>query len=83
MEQAEYAVSGTGSTQCDKILNVLNGADGGWVEMPDLWRASGAFAIHSRVADLRKRGHNIEHRSERVGGIVHSFYRLVAEDVAV
>lgn len=46
-------------SQASKILALLLDRRGQWVPMPDLWRVSGAFAVHSRVADLRKAGHHI------------------------
>jgi hypothetical protein len=36
------------------------------------------FNIHSRIADLRKRGHTIEQDSKVDGRKVKSFYRLVS-----
>lgn len=84
-DQAEFAATGRGSSQCEKIADVLRARCGEWVPMPDLWRASGAFAVHSRISDLRKlHGLRIEHRNERQpDGATHSFYRLLtAEQIA-
>ena len=69
------------ATQSDRILLMLQSRRGEWVDMPCLARVGadndhGFCMVHSRVADLRKRGHTIEHRNERVGGRCHSFYRL-------
>lgn len=75
MTQREH--QGLGDTQCGAILARLEAAGGDWVPMPELARASGAFAVHSRVSDLRSWGHVIEQRSERDGRKVRSFYRLV------
>lgn len=75
MTQREH--QGLGYTQCGAILARLEAAGGDWVPMPELAVASGAFAVHSRVSDLRSWGHVIEQRSERVGRRVLSFYRLV------
>ena len=75
MTQREH--EGLGDTQCGAILARLEAAGGDWVPMPELAQASGAFAVHSRVSDLRSWGHNIEQRSERDGRKVRSFYRLV------
>jgi biotin operon repressor len=44
--------------------------------MPDLARAAGAYAVHSRISDLRRMGFEIDQQSRRVGRVVHSFYRL-------
>jgi len=76
MTQREHAESGAGTSQCGAILARLEAAGGDWVPMPELAHASGAFAVHSRVAELRSWGHVIEQRSERVGRKVRSFYRL-------
>lgn len=76
MNQADYTAADAGKSQADKILAALRVA-AGWVHLPDLVRVSGAFAVHSRVADLRKRGHRIEQESVHRGRAVHSFYRLI------
>ena len=65
-----------GQSQCAKILAALEESDG-WVEMPKLSRLSKSLNVHSRIADLRRRGHSIEHHNERVKGETHSFYRLL------
>lgn len=75
MTQREH--QGLGDTQCGAILARLEAAGGDWVPMPVLAMVSGAFAVHSRVSDLRSWGHVIEQRSERDGRKVRSFYRLV------
>lgn len=77
MKQREHAASGAGTSQCAAILAYLNAAGGAWVAMPVLAKVSGAYAVHSRVAELRSRGHAIEQRSKRDGRKVRSFYRLV------
>lgn len=74
MTQREHA--GLGDTQCSRILAALEDARGAWVPMPNLAAASGAYAVHSRVAELRSWGHVIAHRNERHGRTVRSFYRL-------
>lgn len=76
MTQRDHAASGAGTTQCGAILARLEAAGGDWVPMPELAHASGAFAVHSRVSDLRIWGYVIEQRSERVGRKIRSFYRL-------
>lgn len=58
------------------ILRRLDEARGGWVEMPELMRCSGSANIHSRIASLRKFGHDIRHRSEG-NRPRKSFYQLV------
>jgi hypothetical protein len=78
MRQQEFELSRAGESQCDRILERLMATPGQWVPMPELYRISGAMAVHSRVADLRKRGVPVEHRNVRQGnrGAVHSFYRV-------
>lgn len=81
--QIEFALTGNGGSQCDRIEAVLRSRIGEWVPMPELWRASGAMAVHSRISDLRKRGLDIEHRNEVAAGrVTHSFYRLVTPEQA-
>ena len=78
MTQLEYKSTGQGVSQCDKILARLQAANGEWVSMLDLWICSGSMAIHSRISDLRKRGHTIEQSNRNNHGRkVHSFYKLV------
>lgn len=76
MKQTEYKARGDGDSQCNRILRTLLGETGRWVSMISLWRVSGAMAVHSRVADLRKRGFGIKQKSLRVNGVVHSYYKL-------
>lgn len=85
MNQTTFEQSGAGLSQADKILFALRSQqsccggmieDAGWLSLPQLVNVSGGYAVHSRVADLRKRGHDIEQTSVRRGGKVHSFYRL-------
>lgn len=71
----------TGVSQCDKILASLQLHAGRWVALTHLAAISGSMAVHSRIADLRSRGHSIDHRNERVGRMIHSSYRLVTADV--
>lgn len=79
MTQPEFKSSGAGNSQCSRIKAALEKRAGEWVAMTDLWRESGAFAVHSRIADLRKRGLRIDHRNEiQPDRSIHSFYRLTA-----
>jgi len=69
-------------SQAQAILERLQAAKptdrDGWVPMPTLADVSGAYAVHSRIAELRGRGHHIENRIEqRADGIRMSWYRLV------
>ena len=79
--QLEFKAARAGESQCDKIAARLLQAPGNWVAMTDLWAVSGAFAVHSRIADLRRRGMNIEQRNERQpDGTIHSYYRIIIND---
>lgn len=62
-------------TQNDRILAALRRAHGDWVPMPQLAAESGAFAVHSRISDLRKLGFAIEVKLEGQRP-KRSFYRL-------
>ena len=82
MNQTEHAATGAGLSQCDRILAALESKRGHWVAMPDLARIAGGYAVHSRIAELRARGHVISQRSERCGERgrkILSFYRLEDE----
>jgi hypothetical protein len=75
-DQQLHRASGGGDTQADRILARLRETPGEWVPMPELARIGsgklhGYCMVHSRVADLRKRGHDIEQR-----GGCESEYRL-------
>ena len=65
-----------GISQNARILRSLQEQQGLWIPMPLLAAESGAYAVHSRVSDLRKRGHTIEHKNSRHGRVTHSFYRM-------
>lgn len=75
--QPEFALTAPALSQCDKVLACLRDNRGQWVAMPDLVMASASFNIHSRISDLRKRGHAIEQRSEQSERKVKSFYRIL------
>ena len=79
MTQHEHAATGAGLSQCARILAELESKRGHWVAMPNLARIAGGFAVHSRIAELRKQGHRIEAMQERQGRKVWSYYRLEAE----
>ena len=69
-------------SQADIVLSELERRPGDWVPMPALAAASRAFAVHSRISELRARGHLIEHRNERRGRVVFSFYKLTEPSIA-
>jgi hypothetical protein len=79
MTQPEHAATGAGLSQCARILAALESKRGQWVPMPDLACVAQGFAVHSRIAELRKQGHRIEAMQERQGRKVWSYYRLEAE----
>lgn len=64
-----------GLSQCDIILGALV-EDGGWLSALELHNLSGSLAVHSRISDLRKRGHAIAHFNEWRDGQCRSFYRI-------
>jgi len=76
MTQPEHAATGAGQSQCDRILAALESKLGQWVPMPYLARIAEGYAVHSRIAELRKRGHRIEAMQERCGRKVWSYYML-------
>lgn len=63
-------------TQAAKVLAELRRYPNRWVPMPQLASVSGAYAVHSRIAELRGDGHQIETRIEGTRPR-RSFYRLV------
>jgi hypothetical protein len=65
-----------GDSQCAIILATLQKRAGDWVALPLLMRVSRSAAVHSRIADLRARGHRIDHHNLRKGRQIHSYYRL-------
>lgn len=61
------------STGCSRILHILN--DGEWHTAAELYRST-ASVVHSRIADLRKRGYMIEHRRTTGTDSTSHQYRL-------
>ncbi len=47
-------------SHCDRILEALR--DGRFHTTADLYREVGPMILHSRISDLRKKGHNVEGR---------------------
>lgn len=66
----------TAMTQNEAIANLLFDRQGEWVPMPKLAKAARAYAVHSRIADLRRLGFNISNRVRTVRGRKLSEYRL-------
>ncbi len=77
MTQTEFQTTGGGQSQCLIILGELTTRPGQWVSALRLHQICGSLAVHSRINDLRQRGHQIENRVETVNGKRHSSYRLV------
>jgi hypothetical protein len=65
------------TSQNERIARCLWEHLGSWVSIKVLAAAAECFAVHSRVADLRKRGWIIENRQECVGRQRHSYYRIL------
>lgn len=64
-------------SQSSLVREHLLARRGAWVPMPELARVSGAYAVHSRVAELRaKCGLVVEHRNRWSDGICCSEYRI-------
>ena len=69
-------------TDNDFLLKVLRGGD--WISQDEILRRSQSergygMTVHSRAADLRKKGHMIVNVVRRgPSGRAQSFYRLVA-----
>ena len=78
MTQQAFKSRAGGVSQCEMILAKLTIYAGQWVPMPDLWLISGSLNVHSRISDLRRRGHNIEQRNSYEGKrVIKSFYKLI------
>ena len=82
MNQAEFQTllqtDSAGTSQCDQILAELVAHAGEWVSALRLHQISGSLAVHSRINDLRGRGHTILQHSGRLGRKVLSSYQLVS-----
>lgn len=66
-------------SQNQAIHKELTRHRGKWVPMPALARAADCYAVHSRIADLRKSGLQILNRTEQgQSGKRLSFYKLVS-----
>lgn len=77
--QMEFKASGGAPSQTDKFITCLMEAQGAWVPLPTIVEAIGGYAAHSRAADAREMGYNIENRQEHqpLTGKRLSFYRVV------
>lgn len=69
------------TTQNHILHAFLTARPGEWIPMPELAKAISqtgiGVAVHSRVADLRRLGMDIQNRKENgQDGVCHSFYRF-------
>ena len=81
MDQSTYTAQDCGKSQNQLVLEMLVLAGGEWVSLPDLMRHSGSANVHSRVADLRRRGHDVQWKRTQVGRRIHSWYRMAKSEV--
>lgn len=84
--QSKFKSKHGGESQCARIAAYLEKRRGQWIPMPELaveggGRSPNGFCmVHSRVADLRKRGLKIEQSNTWQDGQCHSFYKLDAQN---
>jgi hypothetical protein len=64
-------------TQTDLLRDFLLARPRRWCAMPRLAEEIGAFAVHSRVADLRHEGLVVVNKIRVMGGKRWSFYRYL------
>jgi hypothetical protein len=62
--QLEFTTTRAGQSQNAKLRDYLLARPNVWLPMPTLADAIDAYAVHSRIADLRKSGMTISHKSE-------------------
>lgn len=72
--QLNFQLAGGAQSQNALILEYLKLHAGEEVAMPKLYEVSGSFAIHSRISDLRKAGHNITNRTDNSTRPHRSYY---------
>jgi hypothetical protein len=82
MNQETFKRIKAGKSQCERILLALQASPNQFVAMPILARLGagsqhGFCMVHSRVADLRKAGHQIVQLGERRGDKNLSCYKLL------
>lgn len=82
MNQSEllFRQEGGAPTQTDALIAALHETNGQWVALPVLVDAVGGYAIHSRAADARRIGVNVENKVEfnQITRKRMSWYRLLA-----
>jgi hypothetical protein len=64
----------TRGTQRSAILNVLISAHGDWVPLPKITNCAAQY--NARLFELRRLGFRIANRTQDVGGVRHSWFRL-------
>jgi len=64
-------------TQAKTILRLLLAANGRWVPMPKLAKASGSLSPATRVSNLRKQGWDIRNKLDNSCRPKRSFYQLI------
>ena len=74
--QLQFEIDRPAKSQSSAVLKYLTACKGEWIEMPTLVGYSGAYAVHSRVSDLRREGHSITNMVDRSTKPYKSFYRL-------
>jgi hypothetical protein len=74
--QLQFEIDRPAESQVRLLLTYLSDNRNEWVSMPDMVRRCGGYAVHSRVADLRKLGYPIENRVDRSTKPYKSFYKL-------
>src|SRR5258707_14623760 len=77
--QRNYGAA-SANTQRARILRLLVQARGAWVPLPEIMACAAQY--NARILELRRRGFNIENRTERVAGARHSWFRLIAAPTA-
>ena len=73
--QLQFETDRAGASQCTRVLFYLQACYPSWASLPKLVAESGGYAVHSRVADLRKQGHTITNMVDRSTKPYKSFYR--------
>jgi hypothetical protein len=79
--QLEFEAAAGGTTQNAQLMRIFVANPNEWLSMTFLVQSIHAYAVHSRVADLRKLGMNIENESKTVKGSRKrcSLYRYVPQ----
>jgi len=58
----------TPGTQNARLMEIFRSRPNQWIPMPEIASEISAYAVHSRVADLRRLGWTVVNRQERPGG---------------